>query len=264
MVPFLLKPCKQFYKVDIRDFKEYTTTSTRSLISKIWHVDIRKTSSSPYLICRIETFRREQNDNNMEQSELGLWSKLAMINDDVTLLLDNYGNPVEVINREELGKKAKATFVSIRESFDGEIIDKLLVDVDAVYNDASLLLFELNAYNQFGLLTPCLYNNDFNTISRDKRLNLREVAYKTDIKECFTLKDADEGFIHFDMVGIAKNVEENLQKIDTCCGAFTFDTKNFSMHKANVDITYSTPDYKKTLSYKLQALSDKDMEYLGY
>jgi len=261
MMPLFMQPSKQFYKMDIRDFTEDEKTSTWSLISKIWHVTISKMSSQPYAKCQIETFRRTQDDSTMQQSEKSLWSTLAMINDDVTLLLDSYGQPLEIINYEELKKKAHNAFAFIRDRFDGMIIEKLLADAETVYNDAALLLFEMNGYKQFGLLTPCLCNNDLNIITRDKIIFLQDTTCKTNIEEHFTRKDS-EGIINYSMEGMVKNQNEGLPKIDSYGGEFVFETETGSIHKANVEIAHCGPDYKKVRTYALQSLSARDMEYL--
>jgi rRNA pseudouridine-1189 N-methylase Emg1 (Nep1/Mra1 family) len=261
MLPMQILPCKRFYKVDIRAFTEDEKTSTWSLISKIWHVATIKMSSSPYVKCRIETFCRVPDDNTMQQSEKSLWSTLAMINDDITLLIDDNGQPMEIINYTELQKKAHAAFAFIRERFDGDLIEKLLADAETVYNDASLLLFELNTYKQFGLLTPCLYNNDLNIITRDKIVYLQDATCKADVEERFTRKDAED-MLHFSMKGRVKNQKEILTKIDTYVGEFVIEAETCSIHKASVEIAYSMPDYKKIRTYVLQELSASDMEYL--
>ena len=261
MIPLQIQPCKQFYKVDIREYSEDDKTSTWSLISKIWHVTISKMPSSPYVKCQIETFSRTQDDSTMQQSEKSLWTKLAMINDDITLLIDNYGQPLEIMNYEALKKKAHEAFAFIRERFDGHLIEKLLTNVETIYNEASLLLLELNSYKQFGLLTSCLYNNELNIITRDKIINLHDATGKADVEERFIRKDA-EGTINFSMKGKIKNQHEILTKVDSYEGEFIFEAVTSSIHRASVEIAHSGSDYKKMRTYILQALSDKDMEYL--
>ena len=137
-----------------------------------------------------------------------------MINDDITLLIDDYGQPMEIINYAELQKKAHAAFAFISERFDGDLIEKLLADAETVYNDASLLLFELNTYNQFGLLTSCLYNNDLNIITRDKIVYLQDATCRADVEERFARKDTED-MLYFSMEGAVKNQNEILSKINS-------------------------------------------------
>ena len=245
MVPLQIQSGKKFYKVDIADITSDGITTNMSLISKIWHVGIGKHPSS-FMQCRIETFRREHNDNIMLQSEKDLWGKLALINDDVTILLDNQGQPIEIVNLQNLKQKSLDMCNLIREIYKGNFIENLLADVETLYNDPSGLLQEFKQYKQFGLLTHGLYNNDLNTVIRPHRLNFHLSPFNTGVSECFSKDAADEdGFINFTMQGTVTNIHEQMPTLNSYSGKFSFENEKGCLHKADIEITYSVSNYQK-------------------
>jgi hypothetical protein len=261
MEPMQILPCKKFYKVNVDDFTEYETTQHISQISKIWHVDITQKSSGGSMLCRVETFCREHADSIMQQSEKDLWKWLALINDDVTFVFNQYGEPAHIVNEEALHKKVREISQIVRDIYKGDLIENLLNSIEDLYNDPFRLLQEINQYKQYGLLTVGLYNNELNIFERGNTLNFKEEAINAEVREYFTYKGQEEGIKSFSMEGKVKN-PLNLPRIDSYCGEFGFDTEACAIKNAKVEIAYTGEKYSKKRIYKLQALSAKDMEYI--
>ena len=60
----------------------------------------------------------------MIQGEKDLWRKLALINDDITFLLDNRGVPECIVNWKDLKRKVQETCYIIQNMYKWDLIEK--------------------------------------------------------------------------------------------------------------------------------------------
>ncbi len=262
MVPVQIIPHKKFYKVIIDELFENEENQHFSQISKIWHVEISRKAVNSFISCHVETFRREHEDNKILQSEKDLWRKLAYINDDITLMLNAYGELEGIVNWEEIIQKSKETCEKIREMYKGHLIDKLLTKTENIYKNKTRIIQEFDQYKHFGLIAPGLYNNESDTYKRNYMINIPEDPSKLPVHERFIKKDVTEGLIRFNMKGTIENPLENTVKLESYMGDFIFEAQSSAIHHVNVEIAFSGKDYLVRRKYQLKALSEQDILYL--
>jgi hypothetical protein len=231
----------------------------------------------------MEMFRRSQVANYMQQAEKDFWNNLAYIYDRVQFVANNTGTACKLKNMEEIQKKQADTLKEITRGYKGEVVNRIINQIEAAGMDAVLLSRRLLEYKLYGLFFLGLYEQVRNHSRRKKLLDI------------FGTKDLilEEWFIWKNQFEVKSdeylNLEITGQIVDYCQGDWTseaeylglqitekdkpvlnryqgevsINTATSIMEKAEINLSLSYGNhYKREQTFSLLLMSDEDIKKL--
>jgi hypothetical protein len=263
---------------------ETTTSNGVKLInelSKLVHVTLLKKNDNLFT-SQIETFDREHKNRNFSISEKEYTSRIAEINDDILLIVNDYGQVQSIVNLEIIQQKVEEIINKLSDSYVGEKAEQHYQFLKTFYSNESLVIADLKMYKQMGLLLNPYYgkhksdtikthqlrhlNFMDNTLvnveeqAKIKKIDdqLKEVEieikgtiidpfYKTMFEEEMSIKD------------IAYDPKMDNPNLDKYNGILVFNTDTGEVKSAFVDIAFTFgQNYKRTITYQLKEILDVD------
>jgi hypothetical protein len=266
---------------------EITLTNGVKLIhelNKLIHVTLIKKLNNLFTT-QIETFDRVHKNRNFSTSEKDYTERIAQINDDVLLIINEYGQVQSITNLESIQQKAEQIIDKLSKSYVGEKAEQHYQFFKNFYANESLVITDLKIYKQMGLLLNPYYGNHKSDTIRTHQLRylnfmdntLVNIEEQSKIKKIDTaLKEVEikiKGTIiapfyesMFEKVMEIKSISYDLKsdkpKLDKYDGSFIFNTDTGEVKSVLIDIIFSFgSNYSRAITYQLNEILDVDNNY---
>lgn len=147
---------KKFYRYT---YNEYTTThgeTHRSELNKNFHVTLKRLEQGEFEY-HIEIFDRVHRDNELSLSEKDFLDKIAVINNDVVLITDQYGRLKNVERLSVLQNKVEKAVEKLSRSYVGKQAEDFYKFLKDFYQKENLVCTDFLKINHFGMILHKFY-----------------------------------------------------------------------------------------------------------